>query len=103
MNDFLIKRAINKAKMSICRYKISAIGFDRNGKYLGSACNTQRFMHFGGGNHAEINLIRKCRSKLKTIIICRVNNNGEFLPIDPCDTCKRIADKLDIKIISIRE
>jgi hypothetical protein len=28
---------------------------------------------------------------------------GKLLPIDPCDTCKKICEKLNIKIITIKE
>ena len=101
MTAELIVRAIKKANQSICKYKISAMGFDRKGNFIGCAMNTPRFSRYGGGNHAEMNLMSQYGSKLKTIVICRTNSHGELLPIDPCDTCRGKAEELGIKIVSI--
>ncbi|MFW5804284.1 MAG: hypothetical protein ACOCWG_03525 [bacterium] len=95
------KLAIKKAKQSFCRYKISAIGFNAKGEILGRATNIVRFVKKGGGIHAEIKLIRQYKNNLKTILICRVNNTGELLPIEPCENCLKVANKYNIKIISI--
>jgi hypothetical protein len=35
------------------------------------------------------------------ILICRVGKGGNLRPIDPCSNCKKVADKLDIKIETI--
>jgi hypothetical protein len=35
------------------------------------------------------------------ILICRVGKGGNLRPIDPCPNCKKVADKLDIKIETI--
>lgn len=95
--------AVKKAQQSICKYKVSAIGFDRYGNIIGTAMNKPRFNHVGGSKHAEMNLMRKYGQKLKTIIICRSNNSGDVIHIDPCGACKRKADDLGIKIKSIVE
>lgn len=55
----------------------------------------------GGGVHAEMQVMLKGGPGLKTILICRVGRGGDILPIDPCPTCKRKADELGIKIISV--
>lgn len=102
-DDNIINIAKNKAKQSICRYKISAIGFNHRGELIGKSFNRQRFIRKGGGIHAEMHLMSRYGTALKTIIICRVNNSGECLPIDPCETCKRKADEMGIKIYSIKE
>jgi cytidine deaminase len=94
-------RAINKAKQSQAKYKISAIGLDRRGNLLGSACNQLRFSKFGGGLHAEMLLLHRYGNKVKTIILCRVGRGGDVLPIEPCDKCQKVLDKLKIKVVSI--
>lgn len=94
----IYKRAINKAKQSICRYKISALGFDKKGNYIGSAFNQPRFSRYKGSIHAEMNLMSKYGKRLKTILICRVNRNGNIAPIKPCNMCKKKAKELGIKI-----
>lgn len=100
-NPIIKIKAIQKAKKSNCRYKVSAIGFNHKGDVLGTAYNTHRFTRKSGGIHAEINLIRKYKNQLKTILICRVGHSGELLPIECCDKCQKVCDKLGIKVISI--
>jgi cytidine deaminase len=100
---FIQTKAINKAKQSLCRYRISALGMNHKGEIIGSAINKPRFDHKGGGLHAESNLISKYGNKLKTIIICRVGLSGNILPIHPCINCYSLANKLGIKIKTISE
>jgi len=95
------ERAISKALQSSCRFKISAIGLNRKGDIIDYSCNHVRYQKDKGGLHAEQLLIRRNGRKLKTIIICRVNNSGDVLPIEPCEKCKKIAKRYDIKIVSI--
>lgn len=99
----LVDKAKSKAIKSNCRYKISALGFSRKGDLIGAVTNGHRFEKQGGGLHAETELIKKYGKKLKTILICRVGNRGDLLPISPCNNCKKVADKLNIKIISVKE
>lgn len=102
MSPSIIERAIKKANKSICKFKISAVGFNHKGEMIGSITNTPRFSRYGGGIHAEAALIKRYRGHLKTILICRVNTNGGLLPIDPCDKCQKLADKFNIKITSVK-
>ena len=95
--------AINKAKQSCCRYRISAIGLNKKGEIIGAAYNKPRFDRLHGGLHAEANLIRRHGKQISSIIICRVGNSGSLLPIKPCDKCKELAYKLNIKIVSISD
>jgi cytidine deaminase len=97
----IIRRAISKAAQSICKYKISAIGFDKHGKVIGTAFNRPRFGRLGGSIHAEMNLMSRYGRNIRTILICRVNNRGEMLPIDPCEKCFAKACELGIKIRSL--
>ncbi|MFW6272679.1 MAG: hypothetical protein ACOC2U_02730 [bacterium] len=100
-NPILIKKAVKKAITSDCRFKVSALGFNAKGDFIGSKTNIRRFECKGGGLHAEINLIHEYGAKVRTIVICRVSKSGNLLPIDPCPNCQKVADKLGIKILSI--
>ncbi len=96
------QKAINKALQSCCTFRISALGFNKRGELVFSATNISRFDRKGGSVHAEMQVMKQAKRKgIYTIIICRTNNNGDLLPIEPCENCKKIADKLGIKIISI--
>lgn len=97
----LKRLAIKKARQSSCRYKISAIGLNKKGDVIGRACNTPRFYWRGGGAHAEMNLMKQKGAALHTIIICRVNNRGDIMPISPCAVCSEKARELGIKIYTI--
>jgi len=101
MNFNILQLAISKAKQSDCTYKISAIGFNKKGDLVGCAINKKKKCQHGMGLHAEIELIKKYKKRISTIIICRVNNSGDLLPIDPCETCAKICKRLNIKIITI--
>jgi cytidine deaminase len=102
MGNSIDDKAINKAKQSTCRYKVSAIGLNKKGDVFCSSINKQFLSSRGGGLHAEMILMRRYGRKIKSIIICRINNYGEPLPIDPCENCKKMADKLDITITSVK-
>ena len=97
----ILEIAVDKALQSNCTYKISAIGFNRKGDYIGSAINKKKKCQKGMGLHAEIELIKKYKKRLSSIIICRVNSKGQLLPIHPCETCQKICDKLNIKVMTI--
>jgi hypothetical protein len=97
----LLMRAIRKASSSICRFKISAMAFDKRGKLLGTSFNRPRFSKKGGSIHAEMELMAQYGTNIKTIIICRTDGKEGLLPIDPCVICKAKADELGIKIKSI--
>jgi hypothetical protein len=101
-NHNVIEQAKRKAGTSSCRFKISATGFDKRGNVIGCATNKPRFVRKGGGIHAEAALIRRYGKRLRTILICRVNRAGDMLPIDPCKNCSELAEKFEIKIISLK-
>lgn len=98
----LIKKAKSKASNSNCRFRVSAMGYSSKGNLLGTCTNQHRFSDKRGGLHAERKLIAKYGKRLKSIVICRVGNSGALLPIDPCETCQKIADKMGIKIYSLK-
>lgn len=102
ITEFLIKKIKSKALQSTCRFKVAGFAFSRKGNLLASVTNSHRFSKKGGGHHAELLLIKKFGYKIKTIVICRVGNSGNLLPIDPCSTCKKEANKLNIKILTVK-
>jgi hypothetical protein len=106
-NKTIIEKLVNKAEQTTTCYRISAIAFNKKGEILGSATNgfkmDGRPAGRGSGIHAERKLMSRYRSNIKTIVICRIGLGGDILPIDPCITCKKVADKMGIKIISIKE
>lgn len=88
------------AKRSTCQYKVAAFGFDQKGTCLGYATNLHRFPKEGGSIHAEINLLRKVNiRKLKSVLVVRSSDAGKPSHIDVCPSCKKVLDKLGIKII----
>jgi hypothetical protein len=95
--------AAKKARQSICRNKVAAIGLNWNGDVVSKKFNRPRFSRKGGGVHAEMEVMHEAKRKgVVAIIICRISGeNGSFLPIDPCPTCKEKAEELGIKIYSI--
>lgn len=99
----IISLAQRKAGQSRCRYKVSAVGLDRKGRIVGCAMNRHRLPYRGGGVHAEIALMKKYGNKIKSIFICRINKHGDLLDIHPCEACSQVANKLGIKIYSVKE
>ena len=103
-NKNIKKRLINKALQSYCKFRVAALGFNRDGQCVASATNRSRFSHKGGGIHAEERLFFIARRKgIVKILICRIGSGGNLLPIDPCSRCSKIAEKLNIKIETIKK
>ncbi len=94
---------IKKAKQSKCRFKVCAMAFNKKGEYLGMSTNKQFLDKAGGSKHAEREVIARYGNNVKQIILCRVNSRGNILPIDPCHVCKKVIDKLGIKIKRLEE
>lgn len=92
----LLVRMIRTALKSSCRYRVVAAGFDRRGRIITIKVNTVRLATRGW--HAEERVIRSSPRSLARIVIARVSASGDLLPIDPCQTCARLADKLNISI-----
>jgi hypothetical protein len=103
----LLKR---KASHSPCTYKISGIAYSEKGNVLGIATNSHSKWNVlskipigrsGTSEHCEKLLIKKFRNKIKTIVICRIGRSGKTLPISPCQSCSKLAEKYGIMIISV--
>lgn len=99
----LIRRAIRKALQSICIFKVAALGFNKDGVCVMARTNRPLFDRKGGGLHAEAQLLAVAHQKgIVRILICRVNQSGKILPIHPCSVCQTTADKLGVKIETVR-
>ena len=69
---------------------------------MATSFNRKRFLRKGGGTHAEIEIFKVARRKgIVKILICRIGRGNELRPIEPCETCKKIALKLKIKIETV--
>ena len=111
INPMLISLLKEKASHSDCTYKISAIAFDKKGNVLGHMTNKHSAWDVlekengigraGTAKHAERLLMQRYQGIVKTIVICRVGYSGELRPISPCRTCKKVAAKLGVRIVSI--
>ncbi len=105
----IVNRLFRTAMLSPCNYRISAVAFDKKGDVLGNTFNTFRNgdvfagdqHRTGAGLHAEARLMKRYGKNIKTILIMRIGNSGNILPIDPCPACKRMAKKLGIKIVTV--
>jgi hypothetical protein len=103
MNKKMLLIAKKKARQSISRYRVSALGFNKKGELVCTSFNKPRFERKGGGVHAEMQIMRAHPKSIKTIIICRTGGNDKLLPIHACPACQAKADDLGIKIKTISD
>lgn len=99
----LVSRSINKGiKLNKdLSHRVLAIGFNNKGDMIGIKSNGFGFSNSkGSGKHAERELIKRYGRKITKIVILRIGRGGAILPIDPCETCAKVANKLGIKIES---
>ncbi len=106
INPSLVNLLKKQAEKSPSTYRIGGIAFSNKGNILGTAYNAFRAERLnpgrGIGRHCEATLIRKYGHSISTILIMRIGNGGDILPIEPCAVCKKLADKFGIKIVSIK-
>jgi cytidine deaminase len=94
-------RLISKASKSICKHRVAALGLDAEGRIVNCKFNRPRFSKKGGGVHAELDAIKDQR--VKSVVICRISSAGRILPLEPCLACRKVLNKLKIKILSISD
>lgn len=102
------ERLFTKANASRCEFRISAIAFDKRGEFIGQAFNSRREglkakYGKGRGVHAEMKLMHEYGNRIKTIVISRIGNGGDWLPIKCCPKCQAVANKLGITVFAIDE
>ena len=113
----LVLKLKKKAIAGRLKFRIAAIAFSRKGNVLGmevnscisrrisyeeysKRCITKESCKFSG-KHAERALMEKYGKRIASILILRVGHGGDLRAIQPCDMCKKIADKLGIRIFSV--
>ena len=113
----LVLKLKKKAIAGRFKFRIAAIAFSRKGNVLGmevNSCISRRLSYEEyskhcmikesckfSGKHAERALMEKYGKRIASILILRVGHGGDLLAIQPCDMCKKIADKLSIRIFSV--
>ena len=95
------ERALKAALKGSTRYFIVAAGFTRKNDLLDVKNNIPSYRPGNRTRHAEGILMKLHGRKLKKIVIYRVGNSGEQLPIEPCNECRKLAQRLGIKIESL--
>jgi cytidine deaminase len=103
----IVNRLRNKSFNVRTTYKVTAVAYSSKGDILGYSSNNIREdfkpKRRGAGVHAERELIKKYGKKIKYIVISRFGNGGNILPIEPCEICQKVANKLGIKIIVLQD
>ena len=94
------------ASRSPGRFRVGGIALNKKGEILGVAHNSFRKDNVvgerkGTGEHCEVRLIRRYRGHIKTLILVRIGNSGDILPIDPCPSCQALCDKYGITVLTI--
>lgn len=106
INPSLLRSLSKKAWQSPSTYRISGVAISKHGNILGWASNGYRkeYVEPGkySGEHCEMRLIKRYGSRISTIIIMRIGSGGNILPIDPCEKCAKVAEKMGIKITSVK-
>lgn len=105
--DFsLFSRMKRKAISGSSQYHLAAAGFDKKGNLLSIEYNSFRRdevkIQKYSGYHCEMRLIHRHGLKLHSIVLLRIGNRGDILPIDPCPKCATVLNKLRIKVTPIR-
>lgn len=95
------EKARKASAKGITRYFIVAAGYSRKNDLLDVKNNIPSLIPGIRTKHAEGILMKRYGRKLKKIVIYRVGHSGEKLPIEPCVACKKLADRLGIKIESL--
>jgi hypothetical protein len=106
VNPTLIKHLVSKASQSLSCYRLSGVAISKKGEILGFARNGFRRDNIPSGKysgkHVEQALIERYGTNIKSIIIMRIGNGGDILPIHPCPKCAKLAEKYGIKIYPVR-
>jgi len=72
-----------------------------NGTLMHITTNAPRLFKRGGGIHAEVRVLRRAPKSVRTVYIARFGKSGNPLPIEPCESCARLARKLGVRVVSL--
>lgn len=99
----IIDTMINKSKQNnYSKFFITAAAYNKKNEFLGivnNKRNNNKVSKFNCGLHAERELIKRYKGNIKYIVLYRRGNSFNTLPIHPCNTCNKIINKLNIKVI----
>ena len=108
MNSRFVQQAIQKARLSDHKQKVGCVIFNKKQIMSLGYNQSQRsvkklhpkFQRWLGSVHAEVDAIIKAKKELKgsTILVVRVNNQGEFRLAKPCPHCMKY-----IYVVGIRK
>lgn len=88
-----VQRAGLRVKL---RFRVVAVGIDDRGRFIAITTNTPLYQR--RSRHAEETLMHKSPPSLRRILIARIGKQGAWLPIDACESCKRLAMKRGVTI-----
>lgn len=98
----LIKRMHKKSLQSQAKCHVCAIAVSKKGNVLGMAMSTPSPNRHNILSHAEGKLMMKYGRGIDTIYVGRFSHAGNNMcKVDACEMCKGMADRLQIKIISL--
>lgn len=90
-------RIVRAASRVTLRYRVVAVGLDRNDNIIRLATNLPLYAD-RRQRHAEERVIHESPRSLSRVLIARVGRRGTFLPIHPCAACARLAARRGVKI-----
>lgn len=101
----LLNRMKAKCAAGPSQYHLSVAAFDKKGDLLGVVSNSFRRdlippLKYSGA-HAEMRALHRWGPKIKTMLLMRIGNGGDILPIDCCPKCAAVIRKMGIKVLSI--
>lgn len=101
----LQKRMHRKAHSSPSQYHLACAAFNKKGELLGVTTNSFRksniMIRKYSGYHCEMKAVHRWGMKIKSILLLRIGNGGDILPIQACPKCRKVLDKLNIKVVEI--
>jgi hypothetical protein len=106
IDPHLFSRMSKKAAAGPSQYHLSVAAFDKKGDLLGVVSNSFRRDRIApvkySGAHAEMRAIHRWGPKIKTLLLMRIGNKGDVLPIDCCPKCAAVLAKMGIKAIALQ-
>jgi deoxycytidylate deaminase len=99
--DEALKSPMNKKIGAILVHRNKIISRGHNYYNMATVFNAKVFLF---STHAEVDCINKSKPVKNggaVLYIIRVDNSGNIVPIKPCDNCKKVIDKHDLKCICL--
>lgn len=94
----LVKKALQLARKKINTFHIAAAAYTRKGNLIDITTNLPCGWPGNRFVHAEGRLMLKYGRRISRIVLVRVGHGGQKRPIGPCEECRKLAERLGIKI-----